>query len=337
MKLLYTFPRAHPYLHSRHNPSEHWHEVKPKADGSIDSSFDYIPKTQKQLINMSFTDNDMCDQVAVIAYDLDSALNTVPSCLQTLLEQNYPLSMLKKEKIKELVTKYIHCPQVGSLARRVIGKINSMEQKESMKENVKSLALLEVQPNRLPSRRFFFQNMIGSSSRLPSAHQTFVQPEMHFVRRVTPSVSHNTMIPRRTDLVSKSKRTSSNSPPSNVELMGLIASKRTNPAKFVPKSKGMLTNSSSNSKNIPISAPTKTSPELKKAENDRMERMMMARREVKKEAEKKAEEGVKSVKQMLMEARNQRIAEAQKAKRSGSWEESEQPKAKRGRFQHKYR
>ncbi|UMM27676.1 hypothetical protein L5515_010869 [Caenorhabditis briggsae] len=299
---------------------------------------------------MSFTDNDMCDQVAVIAYDLDSALNTVPSCLQTLLKQNYPLSMLKKEKIKELVTKYIHCPQVGSLARRVIGKINSMEQKESMKENVKSRkrALSDDSTSSLSSgssrssteqtsKPKSSQNMIGSSSRLPSVHPTFVQPEMHFVRRVTPSESHNTIIPRRTDLVSKSKRTSSNSPPSNDELMGLIASKRTNPAKFVPKSKGLLTNSSSNSKNIPISAPTKTSPELKKAENDRMERMMMARREVKKEAEKKAEEGVKSVKQMLMEARNQRIAEAQKAKRSGSWEEPEQPKAKRGRFQHKYR
>ncbi|UMM27754.1 hypothetical protein L5515_010909 [Caenorhabditis briggsae] len=56
---------------------------------------------------MSFTDNDVCDQVAVIAYDLDSALNTVPSCLQTLLEQNYPLAMLKEEKIKELVARYM--------------------------------------------------------------------------------------------------------------------------------------------------------------------------------------------------------------------------------------
>ncbi|PIC33395.1 hypothetical protein B9Z55_013389 [Caenorhabditis nigoni] len=303
---------------------------------------------------MSFTDNDKCDQVAVIAYDLDSALNTVPSRLQTLLEQNYPLAMLKKEKIKELVTKYIHCPQVGNLARRVIGKINSMEQKETMKENVKSRkrALSDdstsssssgssrsstEQISKPKNSQPVPRNMTGSSSRLPSVHPTFVQPEMHFVRRVTASESRNTMLPKRTDVASNSKRTSSNSPPSNDELMGLIASKRTNPAKFVPKSKGVLTNSSSNSKNIPISAPTKTSPEQKKAENDRMERMMMARREVKKEAEKKAEEGVKSVKQMLMEARNQRIAEAQKAKRSGSCEEPEQPKAKRGRFQHKYR
>ncbi|UMM27755.1 hypothetical protein L5515_010910 [Caenorhabditis briggsae] len=180
-------------------------------------------------------------------------------------------------------------------------------------------------------------NTTGSSSRLPSVQPTSVQHETNFVRRVTSSNSPNAMLSKRTDVALNSKRTSSNSPPSNDELMGLIASKRTNPAKFVPKSKTVLTNSSSNFKNIPISAPIKTSPELKKAENDRMERMMMARREVKKEAEKKAEEGVKSVKQMLMEARNQRIAEAQKAKRSGSWEEPEQPKAKKGRYQNKYR
>ncbi|CAO4373407.1 unnamed protein product [Caenorhabditis nigoni] len=301
---------------------------------------------------MSFTDNDMCDQVAVIAYDLDSALNTVPSGLKTLLEQNYPLSMLKEEKIKELVTKYIHCPQVGNLARRVIGKINSMEQKESMTENAKSrkralsddstsssssgysrssTELISKPKNSQPVPR----NMTGSSSRLPSTLSTLNQHETNFIRRVTSS--ENTMLPKRTHLASNSKRMPSNSPPSNDALMGLIASKRTNPAKFVPKSKTVLTNSSSNSKNIPISVPTKTSPEQKKAENDRMERMVMARREVKKEAEKKAEEGVKSVKQMLMEARNQRIAEAQKAKRSGSWEEPEQPKAKRGRFQNKHR
>ncbi|CAO4373687.1 unnamed protein product [Caenorhabditis nigoni] len=301
---------------------------------------------------MSFTDNDMCDQVAVIAYDLDSALNTVPSGLQTLLEQNYPLPMLKEEKIKELVTKYIHCPQVGNLARRVIGKINSMEQKDSMKDNVKTRkrALSDDsasssssgssrsstdQISNPKSSKPVPRNMTGSSSRHPSVPST--ELETNFVRRVTPSESRNTMLPKRTDLASSSKRMPSDSPPSNDELMGLIASKRTNPSKFVSKSKGVLTNSSTNFKNIPISAPTKTSPEQRKAENDRMERMMMARREVKKEAEKKAEEGVKSVKQMLMEARNQRIAEAQKAKRSGSWEEPEQPKAKRGRYQHKHR
>ncbi|PIC33481.1 hypothetical protein B9Z55_013443 [Caenorhabditis nigoni] len=303
---------------------------------------------------MSFTDNDMCDQVAVIAYDLDSALNTVPSRLHTLLEQNYPLAMLKEEKIKELVTRYIHCPQVGNLARRVIEKINSMEQKESNKENEKSrkrawsmdsssssssgssrssTELVSKPKNSQPVPC----NTTGSSSRFPTAHPDSVQHEKIFVRRVTSSESRSTMLPKRTEIALTSKKTSSNSPPSNDELMGLIASKRTNPAKFVPKSKGVLTNSSTNFKNIPTSTKTKTSPELKKAENDRMERMVMARREVKKEAEKKAEEGVKSVKQMLMEARNQRIAEAQKAKRSGSWEEPEQPKAKKGRFQHKYR
>ncbi|ULT94504.1 hypothetical protein L3Y34_003760 [Caenorhabditis briggsae] len=303
---------------------------------------------------MSFTDNDVCDQVAVIAYDLDSALNTVPSCLQTLLEQNYPLAMLKEEKIKELVARYIQCPQVGNLARRVIGKINIMEQKESNKENEKSRKRAwstesssssssgssrnSTEPISKPMNSQPVPcNTTGSSSRLPSVQPTSVQHETNFVRRVTSSNSPNAMLSKRTDVALNSKRTSSNSPPSNDELMGLIASKRTNPAKFVPKSKTVLTNSSSNFKNIPISAPIKTSPELKKAENDRMERMMMARREVKKEAEKKAEEGVKSVKQMLMEARNQRIAEAQKAKRSGSWEEPEQPKAKKGRYQNKYR
>ncbi|CAO4373455.1 unnamed protein product [Caenorhabditis nigoni] len=303
---------------------------------------------------MSFTDNDMCDQVAVIAYDLDSALNTVPSRLQTLLEQNYPLAMLKEEKIKELVTRYIRCPQVGNLARRVIGKINSMEQKESNKENEKgrkrawsmeSSSSSSSGSSKSSTEQIFKPknsqpvpcNTTGSFSRLSSIPSSSVQHETNFVRRVTSSDSRTVMLPKRTDPALNSKRTSSNSPPSNDELMGLISSKRTNPAKFVPKSKGVLTNSSSNSKNIPTSTKTKTSPELKKAENDRMERMMMARREVKKEAEKKAEEGVKSVKQMLMEARKQRIAEAQKAKRSGSWEEPEQPKAKRGRYQHKYR
>ncbi|CAO4373456.1 unnamed protein product [Caenorhabditis nigoni] len=290
---------------------------------------------------MSFTDNDMCDQVAVIAYDLDSALNTVPSRLQTLLEQNYPLSMLKEEKIKQLVTKYIHCPQVGNLARRVIGKINNMEQKESNKENEKSrkralsddstsssssgysrssTEQISIKPkNSQPVPR----NMTGSSSRLPTAHPDSVQHEKVFVRRVTSSESRNTMLPKKTEIALTSKKSSSNSPPSNDELMGLIASKRTNPAKFVPKSKAVLTNSSSNSKNIPISVPTKPSPEVKKAENDRMERMMMARRE-------------ESRKRSRKESRR-RIAEAQKAKRSGSWEEPEQPKAKRGRLQHKYR
>ncbi|ULT94503.1 hypothetical protein L3Y34_003759 [Caenorhabditis briggsae] len=214
---------------------------------------------------MSFTDNDMCDQVAVIAYDLDSALNTVPSCLQTLLEQNYPLAMLKEEKIKELVTKYVHCPQVGKLARRMLCKTT------------------------------------GSSSRLPTVHLTSVQHEKNFVRRVMSSESRTAVLPKRTDLAPNSKKTSSDSLPSDDELMGLIASKRTNPAKFVPKSKTVLTNSSTNFKNIQTSTKTKKSPELKKAENDRMGRMMMERREVKKEAEKKAEEGVKSVKQMLNE------------------------------------
>ncbi|UMM28119.1 hypothetical protein L5515_011101 [Caenorhabditis briggsae] len=301
---------------------------------------------------MSFTDNDMCDQVAVIAYDLDSALNTVPSGLQTLLEQNYPLSMLKEEKIEELVTRYIHCPQVGNMARRVIGKINSMEQKESMKANEKSRkrgwsmesfsssgsSTNSTEPISKPKNsQPVPSNMTGSSSCLPSIHPTSVQHEKNFVRRVTPSESRNTMMQKRTDLVLNSKRTSSYSPPSYDELMGLIASKRTNPAKFVPRSKPVTTTSSSNFKNAPTSAPTKTSPEVKKTEKDRMERMMRVRREVKKEAEKKAEEGVKSVKQMLMEARNQRIAEAQKAKSSGLWEELEQPKAKRGRYQTKYR
>ncbi|CAO4373686.1 unnamed protein product [Caenorhabditis nigoni] len=303
---------------------------------------------------MSFTDNDMCDQVAVIAYDLDSALNTVPSGLQTLLEQNYPLAMLKEEKIKELVTRYIRCPQVGNLARRVIGKINSMEQKDSMKAIEKSRKRAwsmesssssssgssrssTEQISKPKSSKPVPRNMTGSPSRLPSVHQTSAQHETNFVHRITTSESRNTMMPKRTDLALNSKGTSSNSPPLNDGLMGLIASKRTNPAKFVPKSKTMPATSSFNFKNAPTSAPTTTSPELKKAENDRMERMMMARREVKKEAEKKAEEGVKSVKQMLMEARNQRIAEAQKAKASGSWEEPEQPKAKRGRYQRKYR
>ncbi|CAP26573.2 Protein CBG05740 [Caenorhabditis briggsae] len=139
---------------------------------------------------MSFTDNDMCDQVAVIAYDLDSALNPVPSGLQTLLEQNYPLSMLKEEKIEELVTRYIHCPQVGNMARRVIGKINSMEQKGSMKANEKSRkrgwsmesfsssgsSTNSTEPISKPKNsQPVPSNMTGSSSCLPSIHPTSVQ------------------------------------------------------------------------------------------------------------------------------------------------------------------
>lgn len=254
------------------------------------------------------------DQVGVYSFNLLARNYDTAWSLEEIIKEDYSLELLTKHEIKKNASQWINSRQIGALARRVVRKIEVMEAKRAGS---------------------------GSVSGPESKNQMVVVVEKKKEGSLSPSTSNSSSSSTSsstsspTGVLHQQKQKASSAPkvvlPSLSEDM--IASKRTQPVKFVAKRKEAISVAAQG----PIAPNQRVAPfpplQNKKLEEERRLQKFLENKRALEEKKKAAQAQVSKVMNTFDEARLKRKEEALKARQQGFWDE--QPKSKKGKFQYR--